>query len=78
MDFVEIAVPGINGEAAETVAELFNRCGYGGAVIEALAPDFDRVTVRTVIPADDAARLREIEVMLALIGKALPHGLPEP
>jgi ribosomal protein L11 methyltransferase len=31
-----------------------------------------------VIPQDDSYRLREIEVMLALIGKALPHGLPEP
>ncbi len=78
MDFLEIAVSGINGEAAETVSELFNRYGYGGAVIEALAPDFERVTVRTVIPHDDAAKRRDIEVMLALISKALPHGLPEP
>jgi ribosomal protein L11 methyltransferase len=78
LDFLEIAVVGIDGEAAETVSELFNRYGYGGAVIEALAPDFDRLTVRTVIPQDDSYRLREIEVMLALIGQALPHGLPEP
>ncbi|GAB4434785.1 MAG: 50S ribosomal protein L11 methyltransferase [Anaerolineae bacterium] len=78
MDFLEIAVTGIDGEAAETVSELFNRYGYGGAVIEAIAPDFERVTVRTVIPHDDLDRRRDIEVMLALIGKALPHGLPEP
>ncbi len=78
MDFVEIAVPGINGEAAEAVGELFNRYGYGGAVIEALAPDFDKLTVRTVIPREDTYRLREIEALLALIGQALPHGLPEP
>lgn len=78
MDFLEIAVPGIDGEAAETVSELFNRYGYGGAVIEAIAPDFERVTVRTVIPHDDIDKRREIEVMLALISKALPHGLPEP
>lgn len=78
MDFIEIAIIGIDGEAAETVGELFNRYGYGGAVIEALAPDFDRVTVRTVIPKDDTHRLREIEMMLALIGQALPQGLPEP
>jgi len=78
MDFIEIAVEGIGGEAAEAVSELFNRYGYGGAVIEALAPDFDTVTVRTVIPQADQYRLREIEVMLALIGQALPHGLPEP
>jgi ribosomal protein L11 methyltransferase len=78
MDFVEIAVVSIDGEAAETVSELFNRYGYGGAVIEAIAPDFEKVTVRTVIPSDDAAKRREIEVMLALIGKALPQGLPDP
>ena len=32
MDFTEIAVVGIDGEAAETVSDLFNRHGYGGAV----------------------------------------------
>ncbi len=78
MDFTEIAVAGINGEAAETVSELFNRHGYGGAVIEALAPDFDKVTVRTVIPREDVGALAQIEAMLALIGHALPNGLPEP
>ncbi|MEW5956643.1 MAG: 50S ribosomal protein L11 methyltransferase [Chloroflexota bacterium] len=78
MDFIEIAIIGIDGEAAETVNELFNRYGYGGAVIEALAPDFDRLTVRTVIPSEDDDRLRHLEMMLALIGQALPHGLPEP
>jgi ribosomal protein L11 methyltransferase len=78
MDFVEIAVIDIDGEAAEAVSELFNRYGYGGAVIEALAPNFDQVTVRTVLPSEDDAGLRHLEVMLALIGRALPHGLPEP
>lgn len=78
MDFVEIAVIDIDGEAAEAVSELFNRYGYGGAVIEALAPNFDQVTVRTVLPSEDDAGLRHLEVMLALIGQALPHGLPEP
>lgn len=45
MDFTEIAIIGIDGEAAEVVSDLFNRYGYGGAVIEAMAPDFDTVTV---------------------------------
>lgn len=78
MDFIEIAIIGINGEAAEAVNELFNRYGHGGAVIESLAPDFDQVTVRTVIPSEDDHRLRHLEMMLALIGQALPHGLPQP
>lgn len=78
MDFIEIAVVGIDGEAAEAVSELFNRYGHGGAVVEAMAPDFDRLTVRTVLPGQDAHALRHLEMMLALIGQALPHGLPEP
>ena len=78
MDFIEIAIIGIDGEAAETVSELFNRYGHGGAIIEAVAPEFDKVTVRTVIPSEDDQRLRHIEMMLALIGQALPNGLPEP
>jgi ribosomal protein L11 methyltransferase len=78
LDFIEIAIIGINGEAAEAVSELFNRYGHGGAVIESLVPDFDKVTVRTVIPSEDDHRLRHLEMMLALIGQALPHGLPQP
>lgn len=78
MDFIEIAVIDIDGEAAEAVSDLFNRYGHGGAVVEMLAPNFDKVTVRTVIPSEDDRRLHQIEVMLALIGQALPHGLPEP
>ncbi|MCB0212562.1 MAG: 50S ribosomal protein L11 methyltransferase [Anaerolineae bacterium] len=78
MDFTEIAIIGIDGEAAEVVGDLFNRYGHGGAVIESLAPDFEKVTVRTVLPAEDKERLREVEVLLALIGQALPKGLPEP
>lgn len=77
MDFIEIALVNLNGEAAETVGELFNRYGYGGAVMESYPPNFDKVTVRTVIPSEDDHRLREIELMLALIGQALPGGLPE-
>ncbi|MDX1520039.1 MAG: 50S ribosomal protein L11 methyltransferase [Anaerolineae bacterium] len=78
MDFIEISIANIDGEAAETVSELFNRYGYGGAVIETFPPDFQQATVRTVIPKEDDARLRKIEAMLALIGQALPTGLPKP
>jgi ribosomal protein L11 methyltransferase len=78
MDFIEIALTNLNGEAAETVGELFQRFGYGGAVMESYPPDFDKITVRTVIPSEDDYRLREIELMLALIRQALPGGLPEP
>lgn len=78
MDFIEISVAGINGEAAEAVSELFHRYGYGGAVIETYPPRFDKVTVRTVIPTEDRFRLRQIETILALMDRALPDGLPQP
>ncbi len=78
MDFIEIAVKNIDGEAAETISELFNRYGHGGAVVDTYPPNFDRLTVRTVISADDPDVLGQIKAMLALIGQALPNGLPEP
>ncbi len=78
MDFIQIAIIDIDGEAAEIVGELFNRYGHGGAVIETLAPNFDTVTVRTVIPHDDKHLLGKIEALLTLIGQALPNGLPQP
>ena len=76
MDFIEITVADIDGEAAEAVSELFNRYGYGGAVVETYPPHFDRATVRTVIHIEDNQRLHEIEALLSLIGQALPTGLP--
>lgn len=76
MDFVEIVVADIDGEAAEVVSQVFDRYGHGGAAMEMTPPDFERVTVRTVIPAEDDEVLAHIEVALALIGKALPNGLP--
>jgi ribosomal protein L11 methyltransferase len=78
MDFIEISVSNIDGEAAEAVSDLFNRYGQGGAVIEAFPPDFENVTVRTVIPGEDELLRAQIEALLALIGQALPFGLPEP
>jgi ribosomal protein L11 methyltransferase len=78
MDFIEISVANIDGEAAEAVSDLFNRYGHGGAVIEAFPPHFDKVTVRTIIPDHDDLLRAQIEALLALIGQALPSGLPEP
>jgi len=78
MEFIEIIVADIDDEAAEAVGELFNRYGYGGAIIETTPPDFNRSTVRTVIAAEDDLLLQKIEIGLALMGKALPRGLPSP
>jgi len=76
MDFVEFALEGLDGEAVEVVCEIFNRYGYGGAVVEMPPPDFKRATVRTVIPAADGDTLQKVEIALALIDRALPQGIP--
>lgn len=76
MDFVEFAIEGLDGEAVEVVCEIFNRYGYGGAVVEMPPPDFLRATVRTVIPADDEDLRQKVEIALALVSKALPQGMP--
>jgi ribosomal protein L11 methyltransferase len=87
MDWVEISVL-CDGEAAEAVAELFNRFnsrpgeGQTGAVIE--VGGFDAygeltepvVTVRTYLPAGDAGRKRQIEEGLWFLGRLYP--IPEP
>ena len=78
MDFIEIALINIDGEAAEAVSDVFDRYGYGGAVLETAPPDFRQVTVRTVVPAEDKEVLQKIEMILALMGKALPYKLPAP
>ncbi len=76
MDFLKLSLENIDGEAAEAVADVFNRYGYGGAVMESTPPNFDRVTVRTVIPATDEDTRQKIEIAVALIGQALPQTLP--
>lgn len=78
MDFLQISVNDIDGEAAEAIAEVFNRYGYGGAVMEMTPPALERVTVRTIIPAEDTKIRRKIEMTLALIDQALPWTLPNP
>ncbi|OQY43618.1 MAG: ribosomal protein L11 methyltransferase [Anaerolineaceae bacterium 4572_78] len=78
MNFIEITIAKIDGEAVEAVSDVFNRYGYGGAVIETAPPDFKQACVRTVISADNTDLLHKIQIVLALMDKALPHGLPEP
>ena len=76
MDFTQLSLENIDGEAAEVVADVFNRYGYGGAVMESFPPDFKRISVRTVIPAKDNDTRQKIEIALALISQALSYDLP--
>ncbi len=87
MQWTEISVL-CDGEAAEAVAELFNRFNSrpgeddSGAVIE--VGGFDAygeltapvVHVRTYLPADDHERRRQIEQGLWFLGRIYP--IPEP
>lgn len=87
MQWTEISVL-CDGEAAEAVAELFNRFNSrpgedgSGAVIE--VGGFDAygeltepvVTVRTYLPAGDQERQRQIEEGLWFLGRLYP--MPEP
>jgi ribosomal protein L11 methyltransferase len=87
MQWTEISVQ-CDGEAAEAVAELFNRFnsrpgeGAGGAVIE--VGGFDgygelvepAVTVRTYLASGDAERQRQIEEGLWFLGRLYP--MPDP
>lgn len=87
MQWTEISVL-CDGEAAEAVAELFNRFNsrpgdsQSGAVIE--VGGFDAygelttpvVTVSTYLPADDGERRRQLEEGLWFLGRLYP--IPEP
>lgn len=87
MDWIEISVL-CDGEAAEAVAELFNRInsrpgeGAGGAVIE--VGGFDAygeltqpvVAVRTYLPAGEMERQQRIEEGLWFLGRLYPIAEP--
>ncbi len=76
MNFLQLTLENLDGEAAEVVADVFNRYGYGGAVMEMTPPHPEKVTVRTVIPAEDTDIFQKIDIALALISQALPQPLP--
>ena len=87
MQWLEISVA-CDGEAAEAVAELFNRYNsrpgesQSGAVIEVggFGPygeaDSTRVTVRTYLPADDHELRQRLEHGLWFLGRIYP--IPDP
>jgi ribosomal protein L11 methyltransferase len=73
-----------DGEAAEAIAEVFNRFGEGGAVVEMLmqpddghAPAQPVVHVKTYLPADVAGTRRKIEEALWHLAQIYPLPAPE-
>lgn len=85
MRWLEIGVQ-VDGEAAEAVAEVFNRLGEGGAVIETLIHQDDSpyagesvVNVKTYLPANDesAPRQRQVEEALWHLSQLYPIPAPQ-
>ncbi len=87
MDWLEFSVTA-DGEAAEAVAELFNRHGHGGAVVETSIDCFEyelpsaypqaAVTVKTYLPMNEGAQQvrQRLEEGLWHLGRILP--IPSP
>jgi ribosomal protein L11 methyltransferase len=85
LNWLEISIQA-DGEAAEAVAELFNRYGRGGAVVEIPVDLFEHeleaalpqspVIVKTYLPPDEtSAGLRQkIEEGLWHLGQLYPLG----
>jgi ribosomal protein L11 methyltransferase len=78
MNLLEISVRA-DGEAAEALSELFNRLGYGGAVIEEV-PSLEphNVVVKTYLPCDESlgAKRRALEEGVWHLGRL--YAMPEP
>lgn len=85
MRWLEISVQ-TDGEAAEAIAEVFNRLGEGGAVVETLFHQDDTpyagepvVNVKTYLPAgggEAAPRRRQIEEVLWHLSQLYPIPAP--
>lgn len=85
MRWLEISVR-VDGEAAEAIAEVFNRLGEGGAVIETLFHQDDTpyagepvVNVKTYLPANDgsASRRHQIEEAVWHLSQLYPIPAPQ-
>jgi ribosomal protein L11 methyltransferase len=83
--WIEISIQA-DGEAAEAIADVFNRLGEGGAVVETLIHQDDSpyagdpvVNVKTCLPANraGAARQRQIEEALWHLSQLYPIPAPQ-
>jgi ribosomal protein L11 methyltransferase len=70
-DLIEVSLDSLDDAAAEAVGEVFDRWGWGGAVIEMTVGDKGEVrsAIKTYVAAQDAERLRKIEIGLALLNR---------
>lgn len=89
MNWIEIALLDMDGEAAEAVAELLQRYGHQGVAIEheGIPPDkldedelppAPRLTVRAYIPDDDRAPTAKTQLETALGHMNMMYPMPAP
>lgn len=73
-NLVEISLSGLDDEATQAIAGLFDRWGLGGAVVEQIVGGNTgpqpRFTLKTYLLAEDDDALRQIEIGLALLRQA--------
>jgi ribosomal protein L11 methyltransferase len=84
---IEVALAGLDDEAAQLVINLFDQWGRGGAVVEQIVGEDAVSIVKTYLPSEDDDGLRQIQIGLELLKRAhdapcsdsvSPERLPEP
>lgn len=83
MDWLEVSVQQVNGEAAEAVREVFNRYGHGGAVIEEAISETDEavggtLTVKVYLPFENGQAVGQQEIEEALWHLSQLYPIPAP
>ncbi len=79
MDWLEVSVQ-VNAEGAEAVSEVFNRYGYGGAVIEEISDETigNTLTVKAYLPFENGRAVGQQEVEQALWHLSQLYPIPAP
>ncbi len=67
---IEISLFGLEDEVIPSVISLFDRWGWGGAIVEQIVGENARSTVKTYLLPEDDEGLRQIEIGLALLNQA--------
>jgi ribosomal protein L11 methyltransferase len=67
---IEISLFGLEDEVIPSVINLFDRWGRGGAIVEQIAGENARSTVKTYLLPEDDEGLRQIEIGLTLLNQA--------
>ncbi len=85
MNWFEVSVTGVDGEAAEALAQVMSRYGQGGAVIESVLAKADSagwdeqpLVVKVYVPDDARARTAIDKIRQAIWHLHVIYPMPEP